>query len=121
MNPLYLESLIPEDPTDAEDPLSLEISHFPSLVGRAPECDYRLSNVLISRRHCCFFERDNQLYVRDLGSRNGTHLNGRPVVDDMVVHEGDRLDIGYLPYRVRLAKRSRLSRIFEGARGTASY
>ena len=110
---LYLESLIPEDPASTENPSSLEVTHFPSVVGRAPECDYRIANPLISRRHCCFFEQDDHICIRDLGSRNGTHLNGQPLSSEMVVHEGDRLDIGYLPYRVHLSKRSRLERFLE--------
>jgi hypothetical protein len=104
MSSVYLQSLIPEDPTGGDVPLSLKIDHFPTVIGRSPECDYRISNALISRRHCSFFERDNELFIRDLGSRNGTHLNGLRLMKEAVVHEGDRLDIGYLPYRVCLPK-----------------
>jgi predicted component of type VI protein secretion system len=102
LSKLELQSLIPEDPSSAENPLSLEIDHFPSVLGRASECDYRIPNPLVSRRHCSFVKRDDEIWVCDLGSRNGTRLNGEVVENEKVVHEGDRLDIGYLPYRVHV-------------------
>jgi predicted component of type VI protein secretion system len=109
-NQLYLESLIPEDPKSAENERSLEITQFPSVVGRAPECDLRIANPLVSRRHCYFFKRGDEIWVRDLDSHNGTHLNGEDVVREKPIHEGDRLDIGCLPYRVHESGKSRSAR-----------
>jgi predicted component of type VI protein secretion system len=117
LNHVYLESLIPEDPDSAENPSSLEIEDFPSVVGRAPECDQRITNPLVSRRHCSFVRHDDQIWVRDLGSRNGTHLNGEPVIEERAIHDGDRLDIGYLPYRVHLSVPSRLGNLIHAMTG----
>jgi pSer/pThr/pTyr-binding forkhead associated (FHA) protein len=51
------------------------------LVGRARECQVHLEGIevfqRISRRHCELFFDPPQLRVRDLGSRNGTYINGR--------------------------------------------
>jgi predicted component of type VI protein secretion system len=97
---VYLESLTFADHGNPENPHSLEIGTFPSIVGRSPECDYRICNPLVSRRHCYFFERGNEIWVRDLDSQNGTRLNGEVVVREKPIHEGDELEIGYLTYRV---------------------
>jgi predicted component of type VI protein secretion system len=116
-NQLYLESLIPEDPASPENPSSLEIDHFPSVLGRAPECDYQIPNPLVSRRHCYFFERDDEIVMRDLGSRNGTHINGESVVGEKPVRDGDRIDIGYLPFKVHVSRPSRVGRFLQGMMG----
>lgn len=63
-------------------------------VGRMAECDIRLSGVGVSRRHAQIRPLGNNRYVlKDLGSRNGTLVNGVPIVD----HElefGDRISVG---------------------------
>jgi pSer/pThr/pTyr-binding forkhead associated (FHA) protein len=117
INQLYLESLIPDDPENPESPSSMEIDQFPCVVGRATECDYQIANPLVSRRHCYFFKRDDEILMRDLGSRNGTHLNGEVVVGEKPVHEGDRIDIGYLPYRIHMSRPSRIERFLHGMMG----
>jgi predicted component of type VI protein secretion system len=103
---LYLESLLPV-PGESAKSRSFEITKFPSVVGRSPECDCRISNPLISRRHCSFFRRNDEIWVRDLDSQNGTRLNGEGVTREKSIHEGDELEIGYLPYRVHESNRSR--------------
>jgi CheY-like chemotaxis protein len=80
----------------------MAITRFPTLIGRFGECDQRLNHPFISRRHCSFFVRDNRVWVQDLGSRNGTHLNGERVRDAQPLHDGDRLDLGPLAFQVRL-------------------
>jgi pSer/pThr/pTyr-binding forkhead associated (FHA) protein len=78
------------------------ITHFPSIVGRQSSCDQRIGNERVSRRHCTFFLQDDQVYVRDLGSLNGTHLNGRPVEAPQPVHEGDVLTLAGVSFEVHL-------------------
>jgi hypothetical protein len=56
----------------------IAIDRFPCVVGRHPDCDRRLHNPVVSRRHCAFWLRDGRAWVKDLGSRNGTGLNGKP-------------------------------------------
>ncbi len=52
---------------------------LPLLVGRSREAKFRVQQERVSRRHCEFSAADGVVYVRDLGSTNGTHLEGRPV------------------------------------------
>ena len=88
-----------EEESEARD---LVIRQFPSVVGRHPACDHSLSSPLSSRRHCSFFRGGEQVWVQDLGSRNGTQLNGEPVTGARPLHDGDLLQLAALPFLVRL-------------------
>lgn len=62
----------------------------PSLViGRSSDSDLVLADQFLSRRHTRFFLEGTALCVEDLGSRNGTLLNGRPVTAPTEVRPGD--------------------------------
>ncbi len=63
------------------------------VVGRDPEADVRIEDRKLSRRHCRLYSAPEGWRVADLGSRNGTSLNGTLVLDDRL-REGDRIDIG---------------------------
>lgn len=52
-----------------------------SLVGTSPACDFRLSDPQVSRRHCAIEQTGRRLRISDLGSTNGTFVNGVEVVD----------------------------------------
>jgi pSer/pThr/pTyr-binding forkhead associated (FHA) protein len=100
MQKLYLEA------TGATGEQMLEkciaLNRFPAVVGRHSECDYCLSYPFVSRRHCEFFERDGKIWAQDLNSQNGTRLNGQPLSFAMPLLDGDRLDLAFLSFRVRL-------------------
>ena len=63
---------------------------------------YGALNAGVSRRHAQFSRREDELLVRDLGSTNGTFLNGQRLIDarDYSVHDGDELVVGRLSLRV---------------------
>jgi len=63
-------------------------------VGRAAGCQITLDDTYASQLHARLFMRDDQLYVEDLGSTNGTYLNRRKVSAPMVVSHGDQIQIG---------------------------
>jgi len=81
--------------------------HRPVLmVGRHLECDVRIDQPKISRRHCCLAMAYDRVLVRDLGSRNKIRVNGR-VVDEARLEAGDELAIGPLLYRLELLEERR--------------
>ena len=66
---------------------------FPVVFGRDETADVSLTSVLVSRRHCEIVQTETGLVLRDLGSVNGTIVNGVPV-DEHVLQSGDQLKIG---------------------------
>jgi hypothetical protein len=65
----------------------------PIRIGRAPECELRLRDGKASRRHARLMARDGVLVLTDLGSTNGTRVNGHRVTE-VVLGAGDRIQIG---------------------------
>jgi pSer/pThr/pTyr-binding forkhead associated (FHA) protein/anti-anti-sigma regulatory factor len=69
------------------------------LIGRDPQCQLRPNSNAISRLHTAIEQRDGRVYVRDLGSQNGTLLNGRVLRgEEAEVLHGDRLEIEILHF-----------------------
>jgi pSer/pThr/pTyr-binding forkhead associated (FHA) protein len=71
-------------------------------LGRDPQAGIPVEDRTLSRRHCRVYAGPDGWRVTDLGSRNGTFLNGTPILDDRL-SEGDRIELGetkisvYLP------------------------
>ena len=53
------------------------VGSSPIVIGRSPDCDVQLGDPSVSRYHCKVAERDGSIYVEDLGSSNGTEVNGK--------------------------------------------
>lgn len=68
-------------------------------IGRANECDISLSASHLSRRHAQLQVLDGLLYVKDLGSANGTYLNGKKITEARV-SRGDELRFDTLSFGV---------------------
>lgn len=62
-------------------------------LGRKPDCTIRIPAADVSREHCQLIVDGNTLKVRDLGSSNGTFVNGKRVAE-ATLKAGDRLTIG---------------------------
>lgn len=65
----------------------------PLLVGRAAECDICVDDSQMSRRHCRLEQAGDAWRVTDLGSHNGTLVNGSNVRQHLLA-EGDRIEVG---------------------------
>jgi pSer/pThr/pTyr-binding forkhead associated (FHA) protein len=70
------------------------------LVGRCVEATVRVDNVQVSRRHCEISRLGGTLAVRDVGSTNGTFVNGFKI-DEAHLMPGDELKIGNYRFVVR--------------------
>ena len=62
-----------------------EYSHGRVIVGRAHDADFRIDNPDVSRRHAAIYWHDGTIMLEDLGSTNGTMVNGYPVSSTAVV------------------------------------
>jgi pSer/pThr/pTyr-binding forkhead associated (FHA) protein len=72
-----------------------------SVLGRQKECTVRIPSADVSRRHCALTFEDGVLYVEDLGSTNGTFINGERVRGREAIEPGDMLGIGPVMFRVK--------------------
>ena len=72
------------------------------MVGRNDGDIQFADDVYLSPVHAQFAMRDGQLWVRDLGSRNGTFLNGEQVNGETTVNPGDYLQIGPLTFQFQI-------------------
>jgi pSer/pThr/pTyr-binding forkhead associated (FHA) protein len=76
------------------------------LIGRHLECDVRIDQTTISRRHCCLAMAYDRVVVRDLGSHNQIRVNGQ-VVEEAHLQNGDEVAIGPILFRLELLEENR--------------
>ncbi len=69
-------------------------------IGREPKCQICLDDVYVSKTHAFITYEDGQFWIEDLGSRNGTKLNGAHIVDREVLNIGDVVTVGRTDLRV---------------------
>lgn len=73
-----------------------------TVIGRSPECQLKVASNQISRRHCQIVIRDTLVAIKDLGSANGTFVNGRkvPAEIEIPLTPGTRVMLGPLHFTV---------------------
>jgi len=74
------------------------------LIGRAEECDVRPLSEDVSRRHCAIHVGPLDAWAEDLGSRNGTFVNGVRITEKTKLADGDLVRVGALELKVSCAK-----------------
>lgn len=65
-----------------------------TIAGRHPEVDIFLDDVTVSRRHAEFGRNGTRFTVRDLGSLNGTYLDGERIDDEIALLDGAEVQVG---------------------------
>jgi transcriptional regulator with GAF, ATPase, and Fis domain len=70
-----------------------EVREDEAVVGRDPKVPIAVEDRTLSRQHCRIYAGPDGWRVTDMGSRNGTYVNGQPVLDARLA-EGDRIEIG---------------------------
>jgi hypothetical protein len=68
------------------------------ILGRAVECDIVIANKSVSREHTRLRKDGRRWYVDDLGSTNGTYLNGERIISSLVMMDGDSLKVGDIAF-----------------------
>lgn len=94
--PWYLAGAVAPDATLQKFPIPA--GRFQ--VGRAADVPLQLSFPSISKHHAEFIASEDVLCVRDLQSRNGTFVNGHRVLSDVLLDEGDVVQLSSLEFRV---------------------
>jgi pSer/pThr/pTyr-binding forkhead associated (FHA) protein len=69
-------------------------------IGRGDDCHLRPKSDAISRHHCAIVSTNNQVAIRDFGSKNGTFVNGQRIDSAYVLKSGDVLGVGPLTFEI---------------------
>lgn len=89
---------------------TIPINRAKYLIGRDPSCQLRPASEAISREHTRIEVRGGKVFVRDLGTTNGTLLGDHLLLgEEAEAHDGDRLQIGPLSFRFSIEKQSSAS------------
>jgi pSer/pThr/pTyr-binding forkhead associated (FHA) protein len=86
---------------------AIDLERLPVVLGRNPDAGIQLKDRFVSQFHCEISERNGELFVRDLGSKHGSLVNGNRVTQSPMV-SGDTLTVGLTSFVVqceRLAAR----------------
>lgn len=79
--------------TSGAKPASIAL-RLPTVIGRSADAQLKVKQHNVSRKHCEIFTADDQLKIRDLGSSNGTIVNGQRINGEFVLSPGDEVTIG---------------------------
>ncbi len=95
------------------------------IIGRGEDAHLRPSSDLVSRHHCGISVEEGRVIVEDLGSRNGTFVNGEQLKEAHIARSGDTIRIGRLQFELimdpaRTAKKAKVASVVEAAARTAT-
>lgn len=79
---------------------TLALVHGPNLLGRAADCTVVVDHPTVSGHHCEIFVSEFGVRVRDLGSSNGTEVDGTPAAPEAELRDGQVLKMGEVRLRV---------------------
>src|SRR5438552_18547683 len=83
-----------EPASGAERMREIPIVNEEFLIGRGADCDLRLHDEDVSRHHCLIHVRPQETTLSDLGSSNGTFVNGQRVLSQVPLKSGDEIQVG---------------------------
>ncbi len=85
---------------DSQKGLEVEVKDV-TVLGRSPEADLVLDDPYASEFHMRLVAREDGLVLHDLGSTNGTYVNGRRVTAPVALRRGDTIQVGKAVMEVR--------------------
>jgi DNA-binding winged helix-turn-helix (wHTH) protein len=78
------------------------LSAGPNVVGRDPDCTVRIDSATVSRRHAGIVVASGEATVEDLGSKNGTYVNGQRVEQRVALKDRDQIWVGSVTMTYRI-------------------
>jgi pSer/pThr/pTyr-binding forkhead associated (FHA) protein len=76
------------------------------VIGRDEGCNLRPASPAISKKHCAILVKTGRVYIKDLGSTNGTFVNDNVITEEQELLPGDRVKVGPLEFTLQLTGRS---------------
>jgi pSer/pThr/pTyr-binding forkhead associated (FHA) protein len=92
------------------EPREYPLAQQEFLIGRGADCDLRLRSSSISRHHCLIRSENDGLTLVDLGSSNGTFLNGTRVRSQAELKTGDEIRLDKYAFVIDLGDQPELGR-----------
>jgi pSer/pThr/pTyr-binding forkhead associated (FHA) protein len=83
------------------------------VIGRDADCDIMVADRKVSRRHARFYSNPDGVFIEDLGSKNGTHLNSKRIVKPVLLQDGDIVQIALAQQFVYLSSDATLPLEFD--------
>jgi pSer/pThr/pTyr-binding forkhead associated (FHA) protein len=80
------------------------LSQSEFLIGRGADCDLRLRAARVSRHHCLLRTQAGGVTLSDLGSSNGTYINGLRLTSQTALKSGDLVQVGDFSFVVELGE-----------------
>ncbi|MBN1265345.1 MAG: FHA domain-containing protein [Anaerolineales bacterium] len=65
------------------------------IIGRSPDCKFVIGDRQVSRQHAVIHKIEKGYSIRDLGSKNGTYVNGARVEDAVILQDGDLVQLAF--------------------------
>ena len=78
------------------------------LVGRDDSCNVVIQNRQVSRYHARFITLPHGVQLEDLGSKNGTHINGQEIMEPIILQDGDVIQIAFAQQFIYMSSDSTL-------------
>ncbi len=69
-----------------------------AVIGRSPDCDIIINERFVSQKHLIIWYENGEWYLEDLGSRNGTLVNGQRILSEVILDTEDTISIGGLNF-----------------------
>ncbi len=69
------------------------------IIGRDPENDMFLKDVFVSKQHCLIYKHGKKILIKDLGSSNGTFLNGEKIDKPEELRVGDKIRVSQTTFK----------------------
>jgi EAL domain-containing protein (putative c-di-GMP-specific phosphodiesterase class I) len=92
--------------SDTDKEWMIDIAPVSFIIGRDEECHLTLIDKWISRRHSEIRASGDHLWIRDLGSTNGTLVNNKVIAQAELLEHGDIIAIGRFKFRIKRAEAS---------------
>jgi pSer/pThr/pTyr-binding forkhead associated (FHA) protein len=93
-------------PVDDEQFDTIEIKQAEVIVGRDPNNKIYISDETVSAQHCRIYISDQQWWINDLNSTNGTYLNDEIIDRPCVLTDGDMIMFGQVKFSIQVINTS---------------